>query len=56
MDIDTSLVILYPPFVMIWEKNEVPTDWKKGYLMQLPKRRSQSVFKLQGNNTAVHPS
>ena len=53
--IDTSVEMLCPLFVMIWEKNKVPTEWKKGYLIKLPKMRSQSVFKLQGNSTAVHP-
>ena len=38
MDIDTSVVLLYPFFVTILEKNEVPTEWKKGYLIKLSKK------------------
>ena len=55
VDFDISMEMLCQHFLMILEKNEVPTEWKKGYLIKLPKRRSQSVFKLQGNNnTGVH--
>ena len=55
MDIDTSVGMLYPLFMKIWEKNEVPTEWKKGYLIKLTKGRSQSVFKIQWNDIAVYP-
>ena len=36
VDINTSVEMLYPLFLIIWEKNEVPTGWKKGYLIKLP--------------------
>ena len=58
VDANTSVEILYSLFMKIWEKNEVPAEWKKGYLIKLTKKEisvTQSVFKLQRNNTAVHP-
>ena len=37
-DIDTSVELLYPLFTEIWEKEEVPSDWRDGYLIKLPKK------------------
>ena len=39
VDSDTSVEILYPLLGMAWEKNEVPTEWKKGYFVKLPKKQ-----------------
>ena len=30
--------MLYPHFEKIWEVEEVPFDWKEGYLIKLPKK------------------
>ena len=30
--------MLHPLFLKIWEKEEVPVDWKEGYLIKLPKK------------------
>ena len=37
-DIDTYVELLYPLFTEIWEKEEVPSDWRDGYLIKLPKK------------------
>ena len=37
-DLSTSTEMLYELFGKIWETNEVPDDWKEGYLIKLPKR------------------
>ena len=39
----TSVEMLYPLFMKICEKNEVPAEWKKGYLSKLPKKGDLSV-------------
>ena len=38
VDIDTSVGLLYPLFVMIREENLVPAEWQKGHLIKLPKK------------------
>lgn len=35
-DTDTSVKMLHPLFEKIWETEEVPADWKEGYLIKLP--------------------
>ena len=30
--------MLYELFGKIWEMNEIPDDWKEGYLIKLPKK------------------
>ena len=37
-DVETSTEMLYPLFRDIWEKEEVPAEWKEGYLIKLPKK------------------
>ncbi|CAH2278193.1 Hypothetical predicted protein [Pelobates cultripes] len=37
-DLKSSVEILYQLFEKIWEEEEIPTDWKKGYLIKLPKK------------------
>ena len=37
-DIETTVGMLYPLFETIWEVEEVPLDWKEGYLIKLPKK------------------
>ena len=36
--IETSLELLHPLFDKIWEEEEVPIEWKEGYLIKLPKK------------------
>ena len=37
-DIETTVYMLYPLFEKIWEVEEVPLDWKEGYLIKLSKK------------------
>ena len=37
-DLDASVEMLYPLFERIWEEEDVPADWKEGYLIKLPKK------------------
>ena len=37
-DVNTSVEILYCLFEEIWEKEEIPAEWKKGYLIKIPKK------------------
>ncbi|KAK2164497.1 hypothetical protein NP493_1413g00067 [Ridgeia piscesae] len=37
-DIETSTEILHHLFGKIWEQEEIPTEWKEGYLVKLPKK------------------
>ena len=37
-DIETSVELLYPLFVKIWEEEEIPTEWKEGHLVKIPKK------------------
>ena len=54
-DIDTSVELLYPLFTEIWEKEEVPSDWREGWIPHKTpqKRRPQQLFQLQRNHTSV---
>ena len=36
-DIETSTEILHDLLGKIWEQEEIPTEWKEGYLVKLPK-------------------
>ena len=36
-DVETTVDMLYPLFKKIWEVEEVPLDWKEGYLIKLLK-------------------
>ena len=37
-DIQTSTEIIHPLLVKIWENEQIPDDWKKEYLVKLPKK------------------
>jgi len=37
-DLEASVEMLYPLFEKIWEEEEIPTDWKEGYLIKIPKK------------------
>ena len=37
-DLETSVELLYPLFKKIWEEEQVPSEWKEGYLIKLPKK------------------
>ena len=37
-DPDIMTEMLYPLFGKIWEEEEIPSDWKEGYIIKLPKK------------------
>ena len=37
-DVNTSVEMLYSLFEEIWEKEEIPAEWKEGYLIKIPKK------------------
>lgn len=37
-DVETSVEMLYPLFKDIWEMEKVPSEWKEGQLIKLPKK------------------
>ena len=41
-DVTTSVEMLYSLFEEIWEKEEIPAEWKEGYLIKIPKKGNLS--------------
>ena len=37
-DVNTSVEMLHSLFEEIWEKEEIPAEWKEGYLIKIPKK------------------
>lgn len=37
-DIETTVNMLYPLFIQIWNEEKIPVEWKEGYLIKLPKK------------------
>ena len=37
-DVNTSVEMLYSLFEEIWGKEEIPAEWKEGYLIKIPKK------------------
>ena len=37
-DVTTSVEMSYSLFEKIWEKEEIPAEWKEGYLIKIPKK------------------
>lgn len=48
----TTVEMLYPLFQNIWEEEDIPTEWKEGYLIKLPKKGDLSSY---SNYRAVNP-
>ena len=44
-DLETSADMLQPLFELMWEKEEVPQDWKEGYIVKLPKKGDLGLCK-----------
>ena len=42
--IETSVELLYPIFKKMWEEIQVPSEWKEGYLIKLPKKGDLSSW------------
>ncbi len=43
-DVTTSVEMLYSLFEEIWEKQEIPAEWKEGYLIKIPKKGDLSRY------------
>ena len=37
-DVQTSTEMIHPLLMKIWENEQIPVEWKKGYLVKLPKK------------------
>ena len=37
-DVNSSVEMLYSLFEEIWEKEDIPAEWKEGYLIKIPKK------------------
>ena len=37
-DVETTVEMLYLLFEKIWEEEQVPSEWKEGYLIKIPKK------------------
>ena len=37
-DVTTSVEMSYSLFEEIWEKEDIPAEWKEGYLIKIPKK------------------
>ena len=42
-DINITVKVLHKLFISIWEKEDIPTEWKTGHLVKLPKKGDLSV-------------
>jgi hypothetical protein len=38
VDIETSVDMLHPLFEKIWQEEKVPTEWKEGIIVKIPKK------------------
>ena len=53
-DIETVISVLYSLFSKIWEKEEVPAQWREGIVIKLPKkRRRQRLQQLPRDHAPV---
>ena len=43
LDIETTVDMLHPLFEQIWNEEQLPADWKEGYLIKLPKKGDLSI-------------
>ena len=48
-DIESNVELLYPLFKKSWEEEQVPSEWKEGYLSKLPEKGAlSSCFNYRG--------
>ena len=50
---ETSTEMLHDIIGKIWDKEEIPTEWKEGYLAKIPKKRYLQECKNQRDNAPV---
>ena len=48
VDPKTTKAMLYPLFLLIWEMGQVPSGWKNGYLVKLPKKGILNTARVGG--------
>ena len=53
-DIETAVNMLYSLFSKIWEKEEVPAQWKEGIITKLAKRRPKGLQQLLRDHAPVN--
>ena len=52
-DLETSTEILHDVIGKIWDKEEIPTGWKEGYLVNLPKKGDMQEYRNERYNAPV---
>ena len=53
-DIETAVQMLYSLFSKIWEKEEVPAQWKEGIIIKLPKKDLRDCSSYSRNHTPLN--
>lgn len=48
--------MLYPLHEKIWEKEQIPEDWKEGYLVKISKKEAISNCANYGGITLLSPA
>lgn len=55
IDTETIEEMLHPLSKKIWEEENIPFEWKEGYIFENAKeRRFEQLCKLQGDQTFIH--
>ena len=52
-DVNTSVEMMYSLFEGIWEKEEIPAEWKEGYHIKIPKKGDMSRCDNYRGNTLL---
>ena len=39
-DVNISVEMLYSVFEVIWKKEEIPAEWKEGYIIKIPRKET----------------
>ena len=43
VDLPTSVGVFCPFFIEVWEREEIPEDWRKGLIVKIPKKEDISL-------------
>ena len=55
-DIETAVKMLYSLFSKIWEKEEVPAQWKEGIIIKLQKKKKKKKKETLGTAATIEGS